>query len=272
MSAGTGGPGLVLSQFRLHNRVFWRTPISAFFTLIFPLLLLVLFGALFGDIEIDGGEAIAAQFYAPALAVFAAASATYTNIAMSTTISRDDGTLKRWRGTPLPPWVYLAGATLSALGVALVAVVVMMAVGVVAFGVEIDVAKLPAAAVAFAVGVCSFAALGLALSALVKTAANATTAAQVTLLPMAFVSDVFIRLEDPPRWMGLIGDVLPLKGFAVAFGSAFNPFVDAPGFRWGRLAVVAAWGIAGAVVAITRFGWEPSVNAGRNRRGRRARS
>ena len=82
-------------------------------------------------------------------------------------------------------------------------------------------------------------------------------------------SDVFIPLEDPPRWLDVIGNVLPLKPFAQAFQDTLNPLVDPPAFDWGGLAVVAAWGIAGTFVALHWFRWEPS--RGGTTRRRRAR-
>ncbi|MGI9602224.1 MAG: ABC transporter permease [Acidimicrobiales bacterium] len=258
-------------QTRNQNRVFWRTPISAFFTLVFPLMFLVLFGLIFEDIEIEGGTVEAAQFYAPSLAVFAAASATFTNLAINLSIQRDEGILKRWRGTPIAPSSFMAGAVGSGLWIALLANGTMLAIGAIAYGIEVEVAKLPAAGLAFVVGSVSFAAMGVALSGLAKSSRNAPAAAQAFLLPMAFISDVFVTTTDAPRAVQVIGDILPLKPFVVAFSAAFNPFVEAPGFQWDRLAVVAAWGVAGAVVASRRFTWEP-VPGGSRESGRRTRS
>lgn len=95
---------LVARLVRYQNWIFWRTPIAAFFTLVFPLMFLVLFNILFGGTVDAGPTSIsAAQFFVPSLAVFAAATATYANLAIGTAISRDQGVLKRIRGTPTPP-------------------------------------------------------------------------------------------------------------------------------------------------------------------------
>ena len=97
---------LVVEQVRYQNRLFRRNPMAASFTLAFPMIFLVLFGALFDEIDVAPGVWVeAAQFYAPGLAVFAAVSATYSNIGISTAMTRDEGILKRTRGTPLPPWM-----------------------------------------------------------------------------------------------------------------------------------------------------------------------
>lgn len=263
---------LVAIQTRYQLVSFWRIPVAVFFTLGLPLIMLVLFNALFGSGTVDTpmGSWSSSQFYTGGLAAFTAVSATFTNLANMVPIRRDEGVLKRWRGTPLPTWMYLAGFILSAVIIAVIGVVLMLSLGVVAYGLEIDAAKMPAAAVTFLVGVGSFAALGMALSAVVKSASSASAAANAIILPMAFVSNIFIPLEDPPRWIEVIGNIFPLKPFAQSFQDCFNPLVDAPAFDWGALALVAAWGGVGLVVALTRFTWEPSGSSSRGRRSRRA--
>ena len=263
---------LVATQTRYQLVSFWRIPVAVFFTLGLPLIMLVLFNALFGGGTVDTplGSWSSSQFYTGGLAAFTAVSATFTNLANMVPIRRDEGVLKRWRGTPLPTWTYIAGFILAAVIIAVIGVVFMLLLGVVAYGLEIDAAKMPAAVVTFLVGVGSFAALGMAVSALVKSASSASAAANAIILPMAFVSNIFIPLEDPPRWLEVIGNLFPLKAFAQSFQDCFNPLVDAPALNWGALALMAGWGAVGIVLALTRFRWEPSGSASRGRRSRHA--
>jgi ABC-2 type transport system permease protein len=265
--------GLVWRQVRHQNRLFWRSPVAAFFTLVFPLMFLVLFNLLFsGEIEVEGRVPLTiAQFYAPALAAFATASATYTNIGVNQAIARDERVLKRVRSTPLPPWTYMAGVVGSAIWVAFIAALLMLSVGVVAYGLEVYVDQLPAAAVTFAVGVTTFAALGLALAAFSPTGDTAPAVANATLLPVAFISDVFIPLQDPAPWLRFLGDFFPLKHFVVPLQDAFSPFTTGSGFRWGDLGVMTLWGVVGLAYALRFFSWEPRTEAG-TRRGRRQSS
>ena len=273
---------LVVHQIRYQNRIFWRTPVAAFFTIAFPLMFLVLFTALFGNDEISSLGVTTAQFYAPALAVFGAASATYTNLAVTTAIARDEGILKRVRGTPLPPWVYIAGRVGSAVWIALFAVILMMAVGAVVYGVEIRGETLVAAALSFVVGAAAFAALGLMVAALVPNGDSAPAVANATLLPIAFVSDVFIVTEDAPSWIAGLGDFFPLKHFVSAFGDAFNPTLEGSGLAWAgngdvyaiglHLAVMAAWGVGAALVAIRFFKWSPQAGSTPRKGRRRSRA
>jgi len=271
MSAWPSTVRLVVIQTRYQLVSFWRIPVAVFFTLGLPLIMLVLFNALFGDgtISTPEGEWSAQQFYTGGLAAFTAVSATFTNLANMVPIRRDEGVLKRWRGTPLPTWTYVAGFIVSAMLIALAGVLLMLALGVVVYDLEIEPAKMPAAAVTFLVGVGSFAALGMALAAVVKSASSASAAANAIILPLAFVSNIFIAVDDAPRWIEVVGGVFPLKTFAEAFQECFTPFIDAPAFSWGRLAFIAAWGVLGLIVALTRFTWEPSGSAPRGRRSRR---
>jgi ABC-2 type transport system permease protein len=247
---------LLRQQTHYQNVLFWRTPISAFFTLIFPLLLLLVFAAIFGSEQIDYLGVTVAQYYAPALAVYSAASATYTNIGIGTAYQRDQGVLKRVRGTPLPASIYLGGKVLSGMYIAAIAVVIMMSVGVFAYGVQIYPRTLPAAILTFLVGTACFAALGLLVAALSPSGNAATAIANATLLPLAFFSGLFIISDDLPTWMVVLGDIFPLKHFNEAFQAAFNPELSGAQVQWADLAVMVVWGIAGMLLALRFFKWE----------------
>ena len=247
---------LLRQQTRYQNLIFRRTPIAAFFTLIFPLLLLLVFGSIFGSEEIDELGITVAAYYAPALAVFATASASYTNIGTGTAYQRDEGVLKRVKGTPLPPWIYLAGKITSDTYIAAIAVTIMMTVGVVVYGVDIYLRTLPAAIVTFLVGVGCFAALGLVVAAFSPSGSAATAITNATLLPLAFFSGVFIVSDQLPDWMEILGDIFPLKHFKEAFQAAFDPLATGAQFLWWDLAVMAIWGVAGLLVAVRFFRWE----------------
>ena len=258
---------------RIQNRIFWRTPVAAFFTLVFPILMLVLFTAIFGNDAFDTvyGRVNSSQFYTPGLAVFAAASSTYTGIGINLASRRELGILKRVRGTPLPPWVYLGGVVLSAVWIAALGVTAMVILGVAAYGVNVEAAKVPAMLLSFVVGAASFAALGLALASVARSVSMAVPIANATLLPMAFISNIFIPFgSETPRLLEIAGDVFPLKHFGLAFGEAMNPLSDAPAIEWHRLGVLLLWLAVGALVASRRFTWEPPVPSARvsRRRGR----
>jgi ABC-2 type transport system permease protein len=251
--------------------VFWRTPVALFFTLALPLFILVLMNALFGDttVTVDGSEWPVRQFYTGGLAAFTAVSATYTNLANLIPIRREEGILKRWRSTPLPTPTYIGGFVGSALVLAFLGALLMISVGIVFYDIQVDAAKMPGAILMFVVGVSAFAALGMAVASLVPTASSAAAVANATILPLAFISNVFIVSgDDAPGWMSTVGNVFPLRPFVLSIQDAFNPFVDPPAIDWGRMGVVAAWGVVGALVAVKNFRWEPNRGGTKTRRRR----
>lgn len=260
-------------QVRAQLTVLRRIPVALFFTVVLPLMMLVLFNALFGSDDIDTGAGSwpINQFYVASLTALTVVSGTFTNLVNMIPYRRQDGIMKRWRGSPLPRWVYLGGFVGSGIILAFVAAVVMVLLGVVAYGTEIDAAKLPAAIVTFLVAVAAFSALGVAVAGLVRNPDAAPAVANAIVLPLGFISDVFVPIEDRPAWMSLVSDIFPLRPFVACMQAAFNPSVDAPAFQWDRLAVVAAWGVAGVVLAARTFKWEPVADIGPSRRRRGAR-
>ncbi len=248
--------GLLWQQIRHQNRVFWRTPVAAFFTLVLPVFFLALFNVLFGSTEVSEGYRFS-QFFAPAMAVFAAGSSTFTTLSIGTGLARDQGILKRVRGTPLPPWIYMMGRIGSAVWIGVVSVVIMFAVGWAFFGFVMLWENLGVAVLVFVIGVATFSALGLSVCALVQSADAIPAVANAVFLPMAFLSGIFIQLDDAPRWFLVIGDILPLKHFAEPFGAAFNPFHTGGIFGWEDLAIMGAWLVAGLVVTTRFFRWDP---------------
>lgn len=263
---------LAWRQVTYQLKVFVRTPIAVFFTIMLPLMMLLLFNALFGgeDVETPAGNWPLSQFYVGGLAAFTAVSATFTNLANIVPIRREEGILKRWRSTPLPPWTCIAGFVGAAIIVAAVGTLVMLSVGVVGYGVEFAAGKVPGAVLTFVVAVAAFAALGIAVAAVIPSAEAAPAVANAIILPLAFVSDVFIQMSDPPAWVTMVGDLFPLRPFAQTLQDLFNPFVDGPNLVWHRLVRIGLWGSAGAIVAVARFRWEPVKGTTGGRRRRRA--
>jgi ABC-2 type transport system permease protein len=261
---------LLWHQSRYEWRIFWRTPISAFFTIFFPLLIFVVFSLVFGNETIDYLGITTAQFYGPSLAVFSAVSATYTNISISTAYQRDEGILKRVRGTPLPSWIYLGGKIMSSIVIAVLGTLIMIGVAIAFFGLQVYSETIPILLVVFFVGVATFAALGLLVAALAPSGQAATAIANSTLLPLAFVSGVFlVPSEEMPTWLDLIARFFPLKHFVEPFVAAFSPAAMRAEFSWVDLAYLALWGIVSLILAVRWFRWEPPSGDGSSRLQRR---
>ncbi|HUF05784.1 MAG TPA: ABC transporter permease [Candidatus Binatia bacterium] len=242
------GLTLALRQVRYENRAFWRNPPAAFFTFAFPLLFMAIFNVLFGE--------RAAGFFTPAIIVFGVVTATYTNLAMTVTIARDEGILKRIRGTPLPPWAYLAGRIGHAVVIGFLLVVIVAGFGALVYGVEVPWDAMPAVLLVLAVAAATFSALGLAVSGLIPNSDAAPAVVNATILPVLFISNVFIQMENAPGWLDTVSHALPVRHFADAMMALYASGADA-GMPWMELGVIAAWGVIGVLAALRFFSWEP---------------
>jgi ABC-2 type transport system permease protein len=250
---------LALRQVVYQNKSFWRNPASAFFTFAFPLMFLVIFTALFGNSTVTplpGLRIKTSTFYVSAIGTFSIITATYTNLAVSLAFTRDLGVLKRIRGTPLPAWAYMFGRIVHAILVAILLTVIVVAFGAAFYQARVPTTTMPAFAVAVIVGAASFAALGLAVTAVIPNADAAPAIVNITILPLLFLSDIFIPIQDPNAWYVKLAKVFPPYHFAKAMQAAyFSP--TGSGFHVLDLSVVAAWGAAGAIAAVLFFSWEP---------------
>jgi ABC-2 type transport system permease protein len=250
---------LALRQAGYDLRAFRRNPASAFFTFVFPLMFLVIFNLVFGDqeIEVPGGTVDTSTFYVPAIVALSVINACYTNVAMGVTFSRERGVLKRVRGTPLQASVFLAGRILQAMAIAVVLVVLVLGFGTVLYGVDIDAGKLPAFSVSLLAGAGCFCALGLAVSGFVPNADAAPAVVNASVMPLLFISNVFIPTETAPDWLNSLASLFPVVHLADSLHAAFNPYVAGSGFDWLDIGVLALWGAIGVVIAARYFSWEP---------------
>ena len=249
---------LALRQVRYTNKAFWRNPASAFFTFAFPLMFLVIFTALFGNdtASVFGERISTSTFYVAAIAAFSIITATYTNLAISVVFQRDAGILKRTRGTPLPGWAYLFGRIVHAILVAALLVVIVAAFGAAFYHAKLPGRTLPAFLVTIAVGAASFSALGLALTGVIPNAEAAPAVVQAIILPLLFLSDIFIPIQDPNAWYVKLAKLFPVYHFSQAMKAAyFSPTGN--GFRSRDLLVIGIWGVAGVLAAVRLFTWEP---------------
>jgi ABC-2 type transport system permease protein len=250
---------LVLRQARYDNRAFWRNPAAAFFTFIFPLMFLVIFNLVFGnqEISVPGGTVSTSTFYVPAIVALSIINACYTSLSQLIANARDEGLLKRLRSTPMPPLAFLLGRVLQSIWVMVILVSVIMAAGIVFYGVEVPGERIPALVVAVILGAATFCALGLAMSALIPNADAAPAIVNATILPLLFISNVFIPTENAPAWLNSVASLFPIVHLADSLHAVFNPFETGSGFDPVNLSVLGVWGVLGIVLSVRFFTWEP---------------
>jgi ABC-2 type transport system permease protein len=253
------GLALVGHQFRYDQKAFWRNPASVFFTVMFPVVLLLIFGTVFGNqtVEVRGGIDTT-TYYVPAIITLSVISATMQSLAMSLVIAREDGRLKRSRGTPMPPWVFIVGRVGNSIVVALMMLVLLAAIGGVLYGVAVPWDRLPQIVVTLVVGAAAFCCLGIALTAAIPSQDAAAPIVNALLLPLYFLSGVFIPDDQLPSGVIHFADVFPIRHF---FEALFDAYVPGPGaaaaISWGNLAIVALWGVVGLLLAVRFFRWTP---------------
>ncbi|MDP9233549.1 MAG: ABC transporter permease [Actinomycetota bacterium] len=250
---------LAFRQVKYENKSFWRNPASMFFTFIFPLMFLVIFNLLFGGkVRIATGQTVnASYFYVPAIAAFSIVTACFTNTAMSITLLRDQGVLKRSQGSPLPGWAFLLGRIMFAVIIAILLVLIVTAAGVLFYNVNAPTDTMGPFVLSVIVGAASFCALGFAITSVIPNGDAAPAMVNGIVLPLLFISDVFVPLDKAPQWIVTLGDIFPIKHLSHAVTYAFNPPANASAFRGTDLLVVAIWGIAGLLIASRFFTWEP---------------
>jgi len=235
-------------QYRLERRMFWRNPSAAFFNFLLPLLFLGLFGAVFSGSEAN------LQVIVPGIAGMSVMATTFSALAMNLTYLREAGVLKRIHGTPLPTSAYLAGVFGNAVTNTAIQIAIVTTVGATVFG--LDWPPDPAALVVFVtVGVCCFAAMGVALSHFIPNFDSAPAYVNAVFLPMIFISGVFFDAEDAPQFLRDIAEVLPLKHLIDGLSGAM---VTGEGVaaNWVALAVLAIWTAGATVLAVRGFSWE----------------
>jgi ABC-2 type transport system permease protein len=252
------GLALVGHQFRYDQKAFWRNPASVFFTVMFPVLLLVIFGSIFGGstVEVRGTHIDTDTYYVPAIITLSIISSTMQALAMSLVIAREDGRLKRGRGTPMPSWVFIAGRVGNSIVTAIIMLALLSLIGGVFYGVAFPWGQIPAVLFVLIVGAASFSCLGIALTAAIPTQDAAAPIVNFLLLPLYFLSGVFIPEDQLPNGIIHFADVFPIRHFFLAFFDAYVPG-GSETIAWNHLLVVAIWGLGGLLLAIRYFRWTP---------------
>ena len=259
-------PPSLLSVYRVRASVelktFMREREAVVFTFAFPILLLVIFGAIFGRQDVEGGVTFAQVFVAGMIAAGLFASS-FQNLAISIPIERDSGALKRLAGTPMPRSAYFAGKIALVAVVAVVQQVLLLAVGVAFYGLSLptDASRWLTYAWVSVLGIATCTLLGIAVTSLVKNGKTAPAVISPIAIVLQFISGVFVVFAALPAWMQTIASLFPLKWMTQGMRSVFLPDdyqSQEPAGSWehGRIALVLGiWLVAGLFVAVRTFRW-----------------
>lgn len=243
---------MFLHQLRAEQRLFWRQRENAVFVFTLPILLFLLLGSVYSG-EIDGDPA--ASYLLTGMLGYGVANTAFAGLAIVLVGRREYGMLKRIRSTPLPAPAYLSAVLASTLVVFALQAATLVAIGVLFFDAELP-QRVGSLVLALILGAAAFAGVGFGAAALLRSAEGSSAGVNVILLPMAFLSGSFGPTREYPAVLRAIAEVLPLK-YAIELIGAIYLDQEEIWERPGAVAIVAAWGLAGVLVAVRRFGWEP---------------
>jgi ABC-2 type transport system permease protein len=242
-------------ELRTEQLLFWRNREAAFFTFLLPVLFFLIFGAIYGNSFITKEHVKAAPFLEAGMVGYGVASTAFAGLAISMVVRRESGVLKRLRATPLPPVTYILALLVSTFLTFLIQTALIVVIGRVLFGVEVPNRLLSLLAI-LVIGACAFAAMGLGLTALVRSAEGSSAVVNFVYLPMAIISGTFFTPKDYPAFLRAIAEVLPLTYFTRATRDVMVRHHHLWS-EWGALAVVVGWGLVGLIGAIRGFRWQP---------------
>ncbi len=251
------GLSLLAHQFRVDLKRFWRNPQSRYFTVLLPIVFLVIFAAIFkGSTIIDGRAVKLTTYYVPAIMTLGIISAAFVNLAIAVVTQREGGELKRVRGTPLPASVVIASRSAVGVVVAVVMSALLLAIGHIAYGVRVPQSTMPGLVLTVIVGAATFCCLAYAISTLIGAADAAAPVTNIIVLPLYFISGVFVPESQIPQFLRAVASVFPIRHLSQALLDTFIR-TGGPGVSATDLLVIAAWGAGGLVIAARAFQWSP---------------
>jgi ABC-2 type transport system permease protein len=253
---------VIAHQFRYDLLAFLRNRQSRFFTLVLPILFLVIFVSVFGNHKIGPQNVKASTYYVPGIAALAVIAGSFVNLVISVTAQRESGVLKRRRATPVPARVLIGGRTLTAIVVALTVMTVLLLIGRFAYGVKLPTSTIPGVILTAVVGAVSFCCLGYALTTVIKNEDAAQPTVQALILPLYFISGIFIPNVNLPTWLKDVAEVFPVQHLSDGLHHAFDPATHGVGIVWSDIGVLALWGAVGLAFALWRFTWTPVAATG----------
>jgi ABC-2 type transport system permease protein len=260
--AGTSLARITASRVVVELKAFFREKDQVIWTFSFPAILMLIFGTVF-DQDIGGGVSFP-QYFLAGMVASGLVLVSFQNLAITIAMERDDGSLKRLAGTPMPRSAYFLGKIGLVLVTAAAQLVLLLAVAVLVFGVE-----LPSGAdrwVTFAwvavLGITAGTLCGIAYSSVPRSGKSASAVVTPVVLILQFISGVFFVYSQVPAWLQQVAALFPLKWLAQGMRSVFLPDSFAAeevagSWEHGRTAVVLAlWAVAALVVCLRTFRWQ----------------
>jgi ABC-2 type transport system permease protein len=253
---------LGLARTGLEFRQFFRERDHVIFTFAFPVILLFIFGSVFSD-DIAPGVSFT-QYFAAGMLASGVVLSSFQSLAISIAVERDEGGLKRLRGTPMPPAAFFLGKIGLVLVTSIVQSAILLVIGTALFGLD-----LPGSAAlwlrftwVFGLGTAAGTVMGIAYSSVPRSAKSAAAVVTPVVIILQFISGVFFIYSDLPGWMQGIGAAFPLKWLAQGMRSVFLPSsfqANEVGGSWQlpiTALVLTAWTVVGLLICLRTFRWQ----------------
>jgi len=242
---------------------FLRSREQMIFIFFFPVMLLVLFGAIFGEEDVAQGVSFG-QYFLAGMIASGIMNTGFQSLALGIASDRDTDVLKRLHGTPLPSTAFFAGKLVQVLFVSVVQIVVLVGVGVAFYGVNLpsSASVWGTFAWVFVLGTAASVTLGIGMSSLLRNARAGSAILTPVVLFLQFISGVFIVFTEVPPFLQSVASVFPLKWLAQGMRSVFLPpdfeAAEASGsWQHGATAIIlTVWFVVGTVWAVKTFRWQ----------------
>ena len=246
---------LFTHELRAEQLLFWRNREAAFFTFFLPVIFMLIFGSVYGNDVIKKEGIRGAAFLEAGMIGYGVAATCFAGLAITMVIRRESGVLKRIRATPLPAGAYLFAVLTSTFVVFVIEAALIVAIGRLLFSVRVPT-DVPELLLILFFGACCFAAMGLGLTGLVRSAEGSSAVINAVYLPMAIISGTFFTPNSYPRFLRVIAEVTPLTHYTrltrdvMLRGEHLWP-------DWRQILVIGIWGAIGLFAAMRAFRWEP---------------
>lgn len=243
-------------------KMFYRRPEQVVLTFSMPAVICLLLGSIFSA-ELPYGNVSTGAVIAASMLAYGILSTSFVNLGISIAADRETGALRRLHGTPTTATSYFIGKIMLVLVVSLAEAVLLLAVGVLAFGLRLptDVFGWFTLSWVFLLGVISCSLLGVLISNVASSAVSAAALTNGPAVGLQFVSGTYVPIMVLPSWMLVIGSLFPVKWMAQGFRSVLLPpemaAIEPAGSweHWRIFFVLAAWSIGGLIGCLTVFRW-----------------
>lgn len=260
---------VIVSRTSLELKTFFRERDAVVFSFLFPIIMLGLFAVVFGgadaQIVTEHGAAVSfAAFFLPGMIAAGVMLVSFQTLALQIAAEREDRTLKRLRGTPLPPVAYFFGKVGMVLITGIAQTALLLAAGALIFDIPLpnDVGRWLTFAWIFIIGTAAGTVLGIAYSSVPKSSRSASAVVIGPVLVLQFISGVFFVYAELPAWLQHVASVFPLKWLAQGMRSVFLPDTFEafePSGSWQHpliLGILVAWMVVGLVLCVRTFRWQ----------------